>query len=279
MPVYAIGDVQGCYDPLMRLLDKLAFDPKADRLWLTGDLVNRGPQSLRTLRFVKSLGDSAITVLGNHDLHLLAMAQNAGSAGRDRRDSLLHVIYADDGPKLLKWLRRRPLVHYDERLDMLLVHAGIPPVWSVPEAIERAREVEAVLHRKKDARALLDNLYGNKPTRWRDKLQGIPRLRYIINAFTRMRMLDAEGRLRFDAKGPPGDSPDALRPWYEVPGKRGRTRIVFGHWSALGLLKKKRVISLDTGCVWGRRLTAVQLDASGLPDISVSCSKLRTRSE
>ena len=278
MPVYAIGDIQGCYDPLMRLLDKLAFDPAADRLWLTGDLVNRGPQSLRTLRFVKSLGDSAITVLGNHDLHLLAMAQNAGDGPRDRRDSLLHVIYAEDGRKLLKWLRRRPMAHYDERLDMLLVHAGIPPVWSVPEAIERAREVEAVLYRKKVARKLLDNLYGNKPARWRDELEGIPRLRYIINAFTRMRMLDGSGRLRFEAKGPPGNSAGALRPWYDVPGKRGRTRIIFGHWSALGLMKAKRVVSIDTGCVWGRRLTAVRLDAKGLPATSVGCSKLRARS-
>ena len=257
MPVYAIGDIQGCYDAFRRLLDKLAFDPGEDRLWLTGDLVNRGPDSLRTLRFVRGLGKAAITVLGNHDLHLLAVANGVASAGQS--DTLAPVLAADDCGELVDWLRRQPLAHYSARLNTLMVHAGVHPRWTVSKALDRAAEVEAVL-RADDYREFLPKLYGNRPALWSGKLRGAKRLRCIVNSLTRIRMVDREGRMDFDHKGPPGNGNGGLRPWYAHPDCRWRgTRIVFGHWSALGLVVSPDLISLDTGCVWNRELTAVRL--------------------
>lgn len=259
MAIYAIGDLQGCYEPFRRLLDKIRFDPTRDRLWLTGDLVNRGPHSLKTLRYVKSLGDSAITVLGNHDLHLLAL-------GHDVRYSVAHfdsmwkVLGAKDGDELMEWLRHRPLAHFDKSINSLLVHAGLPPQWSAKKARRRAAEVEGLLRGNRYL-WVLKHMYGNRPRRWSGSLSGAARVRFIINAFTRMRMIYADGRLNFTHSGPPAKARKDLIPWYAAkePAWRG-TRIVFGHWSALGLLVDDDKISVDTGCVWGRRLTAVRLD-------------------
>jgi bis(5'-nucleosyl)-tetraphosphatase (symmetrical) len=258
MAVYAIGDLQGCYDSFQRLLDKLKFDPDKDRLWLTGDLVNRGPKSLKTLRFVRGLGKSARVVLGNHDLHLLALAHDVGDA-TDRFGSLAKTLKADDLDELLDWLRRRPLVHYSKKLDTLLVHAGLPPQWSVGKALARAKEVETKL-RGRGYVKFLRKMYGNSPDRWSGDLSGNKRLRYIVNCLTRIRMIDNKDRLDFEHKGPPAAARKGLKPWFEAeePAWEG-TRIVFGHWSALGLVINPKLICVDTGCVWGRQLTAVQL--------------------
>jgi bis(5'-nucleosyl)-tetraphosphatase (symmetrical) len=257
--VYAIGDIQGCYDPFVKLLDELAFDPAADTLWLSGDLVNRGPKSLKTLRFVKSLGDAAISVLGNHDLHLLALA--AGTIDHEQRfSSLDKILRAPDRDELLSWLRHRPLAHYDASLDSLLVHAGTHPDWDVQTTMTHAAEIEAVLQGDK-YESLLAYMYGNTPKDWSDNLKGKKRRRFIINCLTRMRMLTRKRRMNFAHSGSPFNARKDLAPWYGFePRASAPTRIVFGHWSALGLVVLPDLISLDTGCVWGRQLTAVRLD-------------------
>jgi bis(5'-nucleosyl)-tetraphosphatase (symmetrical) len=259
MAVYAIGDIQGCYDPFRRLLDACAFDPAQDTLWLAGDLVNRGPKSLKTLRFVKSLGKSAVSVLGNHELHLLALSVDAVHFG-ERFESLEKLLNAPDVEELCDWLRRRPMAHYDEDLDTLLVHAGTHPEWNVEKTLARAAEVETEL-RGKNYEVLLDKMYGNTPIRWSGKLSGYKRLRFIINCLTRMRMLTMSNALNFSHAGSPLRARKNLTPWYmnDSPAT-GDTRVVFGHWSQLGLVVLPNLISLDTGCVWGRQLTAVRLD-------------------
>ena len=263
MAIYAIGDVQGCYDPLRRLLDLIRFDPEADTLWLTGDLVNRGPKSLKTLRFVHSLGDAAVSVLGNHDLHLLALAM--GSVEYSKRFvTLKRLLDAPDLDELVDWLRCRPLVHYDEKLDTLLVHAGVYPYWTVRKALQRAAEVETLLRGKKAAEVLA-NMYGNTPWQWSGGLRGNRRLRFIVNTFTRMRMITATGRLNFSHASSPFRARKGLHPWFDDDSPAwGDTRIVFGHWSALGLVALPGLLSLDTGCVWGRQLTAVRIDRPAL---------------
>lgn len=259
MAQYAIGDLQGCYDPFRRLLDKIRFNPQTDRLWLTGDLVNRGPQSRKTLRFVKSLGKAAITVLGNHDLHLLALA-NGIRFSPNRFDSLWKILSKDDCGELMDWIRFRPLAHYNKKLNTLMVHAGVPPKWGVRKTLKRAAEVEAAL-RSDDYVDFLEQMYGNEPARWSGQLRGNDRLRYIVNALTRMRMLDDHNRLDFSHSGPPDTAKSGLKPWFEAKShKLEGTRIVFGHWSALGLIVEDDIIAVDTGCVWGQRLTAVRLN-------------------
>ena len=259
MAVYAIGDVQGCLDELHELLERLCFDPQRDQLWLTGDLVNRGPDSLGTLRFVRGLGDSAVTVLGNHDLHLLALQSDAVHNG-NRFRSLRKVLRAEDSDELCLWLRHRPLAHYDKSLDTLLVHAGTYPSWSVSKTLARAAEVEAAL--QGDAYVnLLGKMYGNAPVKWTGSLTGYKRLRFIINCLTRMRMLTPDGSLDLNFSGAPFRARRGLKPWYLAEANAWKnTRIVFGHWSALGLVVLPNRISVDTGCVWGRELTAVRLD-------------------
>jgi len=268
---YAIGDLQGCYDPFRRLLDKISFDPAKDKLWLTGDLVNRGPKSRKTLKFVRSLGDSATTVLGNHDLHLLTLAHDVKFT-KTRFDAFWKILGHEDCDDLLDWLRRLPLAHYDEALNTLMVHAGIPPQWTVKKTLNRAAEVEAAL-RGEDYDAFLEEIYGNKPDRWSGSLTGVKRLRFIVNALTRMRMIDAEGRIDFTHTGPPTTAAKGLTPWFAAPGARWHgTRIVFGHWSALGLIVNEHLVAVDTGCVWGRQLTAVKL--TGKPDVTaVQCTE------
>jgi bis(5'-nucleosyl)-tetraphosphatase (symmetrical) len=259
MAIYAIGDVQGCYDPFRRLLDRIRFDPAVDRLWLCGDLVNRGPKSLKTLRFVVGLGDAAVSVLGNHDLHLLALAEGA-IRYTSRFDTLYKVLNAPDAGELLHWLRHRPLAWYDADIDTLLVHAGLWPEWSVKKALARSAEVEAALQGEK-YRAVLGKMYGNSPRNWSGSLKGPRRLRFIINAFTRMRMLTDSMYLNFAHTGSPWRARDDLHAWFDFENAGlGATRVVFGHWSALGLVVLPGLLSLDTGCVWGRQLTAARLD-------------------
>ncbi len=278
MAIYAIGDLQGCYDPFRALLDRIRFDPDSDTLWLTGDLVNRGPKSLKTLRFVRSLGDAVITVLGNHDLHLLALA--SGSIDHSKRfASLERVLEAPDRDELVEWLRFRPLAHYDPSIDTLLVHAGVYPTWSAKKTLARAAEVESVLRGKRYANFLSD-MYGNTPWQWRGSLNGIRRLRFIVNTLTRMRMVTATGRLNFSHSGSPYQARGKLTPWFafEEPGW-GDTRIVFGHWSALGLLALPGLLGLDTGCVWGRQLTAARIDRQILRIYQVEGERLSANSK
>ena len=263
MATYAIGDVQGCWDPLARLLDGIGFDPGADRLWFVGDLVNRGPDSLRVLRFVRALGPGAVTVLGNHDLHLLAVASGVRKA--TRKDSLQEVLQAEDRDDLLAWLRALPLAHRERAHPHLMVHAGVPPAWSAAEALERAAEVEVAL--RSDAFTdFLRHMYGNYPDRWDPGLEGWERLRVITNCLTRMRFCAADGKLDLDNKSGPADANRGFAPWFAHPGRRtADTPVLFGHWAALdGKADLPNVFALDTGCVWGGRLRALRLDDGAL---------------
>ncbi len=245
--------------PFEELLENIGFDPARDQLWLTGDLVNRGPKSLETLRLVKKLGQSVITVLGNHDLHFLAVAKKIRRSRAG--DTFKQIRKAPDLDELTYWLRNQPLVHWDKKLKVIMTHAGVYPGWSRKQLIKNAQEVEKIL-RGDDFRELLRNMYGNTPRRWEDSLTGWKRSRFILNALTRMRYCDSRARLDFDIKGPPGKAHEKYMPWYKHPMmKCKKWRIVFGHWSSLGYMQRKNIISLDSGCVWGEKLTAVQLDA------------------
>lgn len=258
MAIFAVGDIQGCYDDLRRLLDRLAFNPAEDRLWLTGDLVNRGPKSLETLRFVKGLGERAVCVLGNHDLHLLALA--AGHARVRPNDTLDAILAAQDRDDLLAWLKTRPLLHHDAALGYTLVHAGLPPQWDLATAQACARELEAVL-RGPEADAFFVGMYGDQPDRWSDRLSGIERLRFIVNCFTRLRFVGPAGQLDLKHKGKPGSQPAGFVPWFEAPGRASSSlHILFGHWSTLGEARGQTVYALDSGCVWGGKLSALRLD-------------------
>jgi bis(5'-nucleosyl)-tetraphosphatase (symmetrical) len=266
MALHAVGDVQGCYAELQRLLEAIRFDPAADRLLLTGDLVNRGPNSLATLRLIRSLGPAATTVLGNHDLHLLAVAY--GVSRTKRKDTFQDVLTAPDCQELLDWLRQQPLCHREGRFT--LVHAGLPPQWTVDDAIERAAEVEAVLSGT-DCAEFFRQMYGNEPDRWSDQATGWDRLRYIVNAFSRMRYCTPDGRLDFRDKGAPGTQRAGLLPWFDVPYRRSAGEaIVFGHWSTLGFMTAGGCHALDTGCLWGGELTALRLDGA-LQRVGVPC--------
>lgn len=257
MATYVVGDVQGCYGALRRLLDRCRFEPRRDRLWLVGDLVNRGPHSLAVLRFVKGLGSRAVTVLGNHDLHLLALAASR-RARPGHEDTLDAVLNAPDRDEILHWLRHRKLMHAER--GYALVHAGLLPQWTVPQALRLAREVERALQ-DDGYEAFLRKLYGNKPDRWRDSLAGTKRLRVIVNAMTRMRICTPAGRMEFTHKGKPFHLPAGYVPWFSVPSRRsGGTTVLCGHWSALGLMAAPGVIALDTGAVWGGGLTALRLE-------------------
>ncbi len=259
MARYAIGDIQGCCEELKALLARCNFSADRDELWFVGDLVNRGPQSLETLRFVRALGSNATVVLGNHDLHLLALAFGSKRKHKDG-DTLDAVLAAPDRDQLLEWLSGRPLAVFDEPRGDFLVHAGLVPAWSPRQAAKLAREVEAVL--REDARTLFDAMYGNKPDAWSDSLRGMDRLRFVINVFTRMRFCTRDGAVDLKAKGAPGEPPDGLVPWFDAPARQSaQVRVVCGHWSMLGLLRRKDVLALDTGCVWGGALTAVDLDS------------------
>ncbi len=259
MAIYAIGDLQGCYDPLVALLDRIRFDPAQDRLWFCGDLVNRGGQSLETLRLVKSLDAHSVTVLGNHDLSLLSIATRTEEERNKANPDLRRVLQAHDADTLLEWLRHRPLMHVDHDIGFAMVHAGLSPRWTIKVAEARAREVEREL-RGEGFRNLMKRLFGNKPAGWSKQLTGVERLRAIINVMTRMRFCDVHGRIGFDFKAEPGTQKNGFYPWFEVPGgKKRELPVVCGHWSALGLFRGLGVYSIDTGAVWGGHLTALKL--------------------
>ena len=268
MSVWAIGDLQGCYDVTQRLLERIAFDPARDTLWFCGDLVNRGGQSLETLRLVHSLRASSVVVLGNHDLSLLAIGERREEEQRKVNPDLLRVVLADDGDELLGWLRGQKLVHVDRALGWMMVHAGLAPQWTTQDAERYARELEQRLHGDQ-YRRLLKNMYGDGPA-WHPKLSGLDRDRAVINIFTRLRYCSPRGRISFEDKGGPGTQPAGLYPWYAVPGRAERDlKIVCGHWSTLGLFIGHGVHAIDTGAVWGGKLTALQLDTDELRVVQV----------
>jgi len=255
MATYAIGDIQGCFASLQQLLKHIHFDQTKDRLWLVGDLVNRGHHSLETLRFVKGLGKAAITVLGNHDLHLLMLAE--GHSKNQRGDTLDDILQAPDRIELLDWLRHQPLMHSEG--SYVMVHAGLLPDWTVEKALTLAREVEASLQ-SDIYRECLANMWGNEPANWSDDLTGWARTRSIVNAMTRMRFCTAEGVMEFRTKGEVSDTPEGYQPWFEIADRKSAdSLLITGHWSALGLRNTSNHLALDTGCLWGGKLTAVRL--------------------
>lgn len=259
MTLYAVGDLQGSREPLELLLEAVKFDPSADQLWLTGDLVNRGKDSLGCLRLVKGLGEAAQTVLGNHDLHLLALAHS--DKPRKSNPDLDAILNAEDADNLLNWLRQQPLLLEDPTRKLLLTHAGIPPNWSDQQAIDRARELEAVLADPHTFNDFIQSMYGNEPSVWSDDLTGPDRWRYITNAYTRMRFCGPGGELEFSNKEGPDSPPAGMKPWFEWPTKRQHT-LVFGHWAALmGKTGNDDIIALDTGYVWNNYLTLMNLDS------------------
>jgi len=256
MSTYAIGDIHGCLETFERLLEAIAFDPGADRLWCVGDLVNGGPDSLGVLRRVREFGERAIVCLGNHDLHLLAVATGAAEARES--DTFHDVLEAPDLATWIDWLRHRQLVHRDN--DWLMVHAGLLPDWTSDRATELAGETEDLL-RSDHCESFLDDMYGNHPRRWRDDLGGIERHRLLVNATTRMRCLDADARIDFDYKRQLDGIPEDLMPWFRHPDRQSTdVEIVFGHWSAIGYHREDRIHALDSGCVWGGALTALRLE-------------------
>jgi bis(5'-nucleosyl)-tetraphosphatase (symmetrical) len=261
MRTLAIGDVQGCYDTLMRLLTRLDFDEHRDRLWFVGDLVNRGPQSLATLRFVKSLRDATLVVLGNHDMHLLAVRFT--SRAQKPGDTIDQILAADDCDELLDWLRRRPLLHRDDHLGYVMTHAGVPHIWTLSLAERLALEVERTLAGD-DFVEFLRTMYGNKPSRWSEDLTGTDRLRVITNYLVRMRVINDAGDLELEFKGGLEGLPRGFFPWFHAyRGRPPQLRLVFGHWAGLnGLSGTRGIEALDTGCVWGNALTALDLATS-----------------
>ncbi len=273
MALYAIGDIQGCDTELGTLLQTLRFSADRDRVWFVGDLVNRGPESLQTLRRIRSLGDAATVTLGNHDLHLLAVAFGYAKIRGD--DTLDEILAAPDRDALLEWLITRPLLHEERALNLCLLHAGFAPQWDLPTARACAREFEHAL--RNEPRRIFDQMYGDEPSRWDESLTGMDRLRFIGNCFTRLRYVDADGRLALRAKGSPEKaSKKSLIPWFDAEQARWHgPRIVFGHWSTLGYFSNAHVTGLDTGCVWGGSLTALQLDVPAASPVQVGCRTSR----
>jgi bis(5'-nucleosyl)-tetraphosphatase (symmetrical) len=269
MALYAIGDIQGCDTELGRLLTAIDFSADRDQLWFVGDLVNRGPESLRVLRRIHALGAAATVTLGNHDLHLLAVV--LGQARLRSDDTLDSILAAPDRDKLLEWLIAQPLLHEDPALNLCMVHAGLAPQWDMAAARGCAREFEAAL--RKNPQRVFQQMYGDEPDRWHDDLAGAERLRFIVNCFTRLRYVDAQGRLALRAKGSPKKTQGKpLIPWFDAANARWRgPRIVFGHWSTLGFFSNTDVTGLDTGCVWGGSLTALRLDRSDTSPVQIGC--------
>jgi bis(5'-nucleosyl)-tetraphosphatase (symmetrical) len=269
LPRYAIGDIQGCHDALQELLRKLKFSPDRDQLWLVGDLVNRGPQSLEVLRFVRALGAAAHTVLGNHDLHLLALHHDPQRQQRTG-DTLQDVLAAPDCAVLLEWLINRPLIIEEAARGDVLVHAGLVPQWSAATASRHAAAAMAAL--RANPPEFLAQMYGNQPDRWDDADTAIKQHRFTINVLTRLRYCRADGRIDLKRKDAPGAATDKWQPWFEHPTDRNpEQRLIFGHWSTLGLLQRPNLLALDTGCVWGGALTAVNLDDPAARPVQVPC--------
>jgi bis(5'-nucleosyl)-tetraphosphatase (symmetrical) len=273
MATYAIGDVQGCHDALARLVEHIRFDSASDRLWFVGDLVNRGPDSLKVIRYVKSLGDAAVVVLGNHDLFLLAVAEDI--AAMRQEDTLQAILAAPDREALLGWLRQQRLLYREQQF--VLVHAGILPQWSIDEAEELAHEVETGL-RSSSYRDLLRALYPSKQLQWSPKLTGPTRLAAIVKVLTRLRACSAAGLMESSYTGPPDQIPAGFFPWFRVPHrKHDNTTIVCGHWASLGLHREEHVLAIDSGCVWGRQLTAMRLEDRAV--FQVDCSNFGCRGD
>ena len=262
MATYAIGDIQGCYEELNNLLGRIKFKPDRDVLWFAGDLVNRGPASLKTLRLIYSLRDNSVTVLGNHDLHLLS-CRYLERMNPTRKDTTTEILNAHDCDKLLDWLRSQKLAHHDPHLGFTMVHAGMPPSWNAETAVSCAKEAEALLAGPRFVE-VLDNMYGDEPSSWHNALSGWPRIRFVINALTRLRFSSADGSIDMKYKGPLGSQPESLRPWFELNERPRHERIVFGHWSSLRLSPAEQeqfaVYPIDTGAVWGGELTALRLE-------------------
>ena len=258
MSTYAIGDVQGCYDELRALLDKINYDPKQDRLWFAGDIINRGPKSLECLRFIKNT-PNCFMILGNHDLHAIAVAYGASKI--KPYDTLDQILQASDRNELIDWLRQQPLIHHDKTLGFTLSHAGIYPDWNLQDAIQHAHEVEKVL-RGDNIADFLNNLYGNEPSKWEPSLEGYNRLRFIVNAFTRMRFCRQDNSLDLNAKGTLQSVTNDLAPWFKVTSRKTQSdKLIFGHWAALECnANTENVFAIDSGCVWGRELTALRLE-------------------
>lgn len=270
MTIYAIGDVQGCYDELRLLLKKIKYNPDRDQLWFAGDLVNRGPKSLETLRFVKH--HASACVLGNHDLHLLAGACH--EKFRRRKDTLDEIFNAPDRDELTAWLRQQPLLHHDTDCGFTLIHAGLPPQWDLQRAQSCAEEVQVVL-RNNDHITFFEHMYGNLPDQWSENLEGWDRLRFITNCFTRLRYCSRDGHLALDEKGPPGSQDAGLQPWFSWQQRRSMDlKILFGHWSTLGAYEGNNVYALDTGCLWGGQLTALKISGS-TSRIALNCPGAR----
>jgi bis(5'-nucleosyl)-tetraphosphatase (symmetrical) len=271
LSTYAIGDVQGCFKELVQLLDKINFDETNDRLWFVGDLVNRGPDSLEVLNLVMDLGESAITILGNHDLHLVAIAE--GLMPPKKSDTLTPILTSPDKQKLILWIRQQPLMHHDKELKFSMIHAGLPPQWEIDRALEMASEVTQVLN-SDDYFSFLEVMYGNKPNSWDENLVGNDRLRFIVNCFTRMRYLNHKNELKFSEKGAPGSQGDHLMPWFAIDDRKSKhDKIIFGHWSTVHLgtitdFTPYKVFPIDTGCLWGGKLTALRLEDGALMSVS-----------
>ncbi len=275
MPTYVLGDIQGCFKPLIRLLDTLEFDPAKDKLWLVGDLVNRGPDSLSVLRFVRDLGDSATCVLGNHDLHLLAVYTGHRKLGA--KDTVQDVLDAPDAGELIEWLRNRPLLVHEPDGPHVLCHAGLHPAWDLETAEAEARFVEQFLQ-SPDYQSLFSFMYGNKPAKWKSGRSAEKRIRFAVNCFTRMRFCKANGKLDFQHKGAPGTQSENLVPWYTLSDRKNRDlKILFGHWSTLGETNNPNVIGLDSGCVWGGCLTAYELESGKFRRIKCETAQFPAR--
>ena len=272
MATYAIGDIQGCYQQLSELLRKLDFKSDKDKLWFAGDIVNRGPDSLKTIRFIKSLEDNAVTVLGNHDLHLLAIAN--GRRKQNKKDTIQEILLAKDSDQLLDWLIQRPLMHYQKKNNVCLVHAGINPVWSTKQALSYSKEVEGILQSSK-AHEFFHHMYGDKPAKWSNKLSGWDRLRFITNSFTRMRYIGENMNLCLKEKGAPGKQPEGIKPWFEFESVNTDLNIVFGHWSTLKDPKLEHLYPLDTGCLWGGKLTALKINSKMKKFTSIKCPEFQ----
>lgn len=273
MSTYAIGDIQGCYQQLNQLLDLINFSPESDMLWFVGDLVNRGPQSLEVLRYIMSLQDRAVTVLGNHDIHLIATVLIRGKARK--KDSFNEIMHAPDRDEIIYWLRQQPLFHHDEQSGYSMLHAGVAPQWDLAQIKSLAAEVQEALSGDNHL-DYLAGIYGNEPAVWSNDLEGADRLRCITNYFTRLRFCDQNGVMEFSEKGPPGSQADPWVPWYAVKDRQSANlKILFGHWSthqaAKESSKKHQVYPLDTGCLWGGELTAMRLDDQQL--FRLDCSE------
>ena len=272
MATYAIGDVQGCFDELKALLSQINFNTDLDQLWFCGDLVNRGPKSLETLRFIRSLGDNAITVLGNHDLHLLATAYDHQKPGK--KDTFDELLQASDCPELLNWLRHQRLIHHDKDKNITLLHAGIHPSWSIDKTLQLATEMEHVLQSDSHIN-FYKHMYGDKPFNWSDSLTGWPRYRFITNILTRLRYCDVHGRPALNAKGAPGSQTENFLPWYEIPDRKSQQdKIIFVHWSTLphaGLSSINNAYAIDSGCLWGGALTAMRIDIEPFEYTRLNC--------